>query len=160
MTACEQNIQYRTEGKPVPYLDTDTGAVLNLAKIKDVSDRPAQFLKVTKTEYYQAMRALSCTEILTFMHMYDSMTKENIFYGTYAELQEEMGVSNKTMITAMVTLQKHDLFRMVHPGRWMVNPKYVTRCSESEALVLFEKYAVLKPFKGKKKKKEQDNVDQ
>lgn len=156
MATTKRVVVPRTNEKPQSYLNVDTGDVMNILKLKDISDKNTRFFKVTKTEFYEAMSTLSGSEILAFIYMFDHMSITNVCLGTYVEFQEKLGVSNKTMIKTMVNLQKHDLIRMVHPAQWMINPKYVVRCADNGIPELSAAYAMLKSFEEKKRKKKEE----
>lgn len=144
------------------YIDPDTGEVIKTRQEKPVYLGRNKFFRIQRRKFYQAMAALQGNAIKTALFIVDNIHADNIFYGTYEDVRNEFGFTNKTVTTIMVSLQEHDIIKLLHPAQWMVNPSLVVCCAEEYVSLLYEKYGSLPEYRTrrpKKKKEENKNVD-
>ena len=74
----------------------------------------------------------------------------NMYTGTYKEVQQELGLSNRPVIEAMGELQKVDFMRKHHNSRYMVNPTIAIGCSEDYLPKLLDDYHAIKTYTPRK----------
>lgn len=74
---------------------------------------------------------------------------DNIFCGTYEEIQEKAGTARTITIKAMKELRKEDFIRKYKNGRWMLNPAVGIGCRSDRLDDLLDQYHRLQPYTSK-----------
>lgn len=124
-------------------------------------DRPIDYFVQTDWEVLYAMfEKLSGTAIkVASLMLRDFNHFTSIFDGTYAEVQEELNMSDKPIKDAMVELQQVDFIRKYKNGRYMINPAVGIGCSKDFLNKLRDRYEALQPYISKKNTRRTQNVD-
>jgi len=65
----------------------------------------------------------STTTILAFL--IKNRSQENLIYGTYKSLAEEIGVSKQTIVNVFKSLREKDMLKLVRNGVYFVSPHVI-----------------------------------
>ena len=146
------------------FVDLETGEILSVAGTSKTKYGNSRYYRANKNEFFKALQALDATSMKVALYIIGTADYYNSVEATYVTLQEKFEVSNKTIAKAMVSLQEHDVIRMVHPAKWMFNPSLAVSCYEEDVEALIEKYNKLTPYSVRRgsKNKEQggsENAD-
>lgn len=113
----------------------------------DVGLAREMFLQLTKAAMDVAM-----------VIMDEVNTDNNIFAGTYQELEEKAGYSKSVIIEAMRELRQVNFIRKYKNGRWMLNPAVGIGCRSDRLDDLLDQYHRLQPYTSEKDKGGSEDV--
>lgn len=163
--AREYNPRTKTaiEGTEKEYMDVETGEIITTVQTKVIHYGQSKFFRIIKGEFFKAMSALDGSSMKVALYIVDNCSHENVFYGTYKDLEQALSFSNKTIIVAMQKIQEHDIIRMIHKTQWMFNPKLAISCYDESVPYITHKYFSLRSYtekqEQKKTRKENENAD-
>lgn len=140
-TAYDEANQMVIEYEDTEIVDSETGEILPVLKMKKKFYGSANFDKVFVKEFLAAYDVIQNKQVAVVNYIYNNMNRtENMFVGTYKKIASEVGVSEPTIASIMKKLQEKNILRKVQSGVWQINPRIIVRGSESKRKALITMY--------------------
>lgn len=156
----DPDTQVRYDDIKKEYVDLSTGEITSHIETKATALGRKRYYRIMKGSFYKALSVLDGNSMKAALYIVENCNSGNIFLGSYVDLQHILGVSNKTITSAMVKLQENDIIRMAHPSQWMFNPNLAVSCYDDDIPFLLTKYYSITPYRIRRpKKKESEETD-
>ena len=121
------------------YVNTATGEVEDF-KVINIEERDANFQKIWIGHVLSAIDEISNAKMrLLFFLIEESSKLENIITMTVNEICNATGISKQTVVTTLITLEKHDVIRR-KTGVVMLNPNVVFRGNYGKRMNVLLRY--------------------
>lgn len=143
----DKNMEYQAStqtllGKqPKTYVDVETGEKIQVEQITKRAYGQKQFWKLYLMDFLQVLGVLDSRQVDILVYILENTEQaNNTFIGTYAKIQNDIGVARGTIATVMKKLQDGGFITKIQNGVWQVSPQIMMKGSEHKKSLLLNYY--------------------
>lgn len=122
-------------------MDLQTGEVIQVEQVTKTIPGGKQFWKVYMTDFLEVLEGFECRQLEVLAHIIrNTNPTNNLYFGTYSEISQTVGVCRQTIASLMRRLQRQGFVKKVRGGVWMVNPNVLMKGSDRKRHMLLDRY--------------------
>lgn len=122
-------------------LDFETGEVMEVEQITKRVYGTKNFWKCYLMDFLSVLGMINNKQLDVFIYIVEhTQPSDNLFFGTYADIEKHVGVSRPTIATVMKKLQEYKFIKKVSGGVWFVNPDILMKGNDTKRQLLLSYY--------------------
>lgn len=122
------------------YINPITGELVEMY-VSTIEERDCNFEKIWLGHIAQALDIIGNKKMKVVTYIMQNRTNDNLFTKTQMEIEQESGVSRKTVHKTLKALQEADFTAKIHSGLYRVNPDVIfkgTRNNRMNILLMYK----------------------
>ena len=154
--------------------DYETGEIMEVEQITKRVYGTKNFWKCYLMDFLSVLGMINNKQLDVLIYIVENtQSSDNLFFGTYADIEKHVGVSRPTIATVMKKLQEYNFIKKVSGGVWFVNPNILMKGNDTKRQLLLSYYNSDEPMaprrtskiankkaeKERKKETEEENED-
>lgn len=136
------------------FTDNETGEIVSLGVIQ-VEERDFNFEKIWLGHIVQSLDIIGNKKMKVITHIMQNRNRDNIFIGTYRELEKKLNISFPTIAETFKILQDSDFLVMVQQGVYRLNPNIIFKGTINNRMDILIRYQKEKAEVEKNEQEEQ-----
>lgn len=122
-------------------IDQDTGELIEVDQITKRTYGSKAFWKLYLMDFLQVLGVLDSRQVDILIYILENTEQaNNTFIGTYAKIQNDLGVAPATVSKVMKKLQETGFIKKIQNGVWQISPNIMMKGNETKKQMLVSYY--------------------
>jgi hypothetical protein len=152
---------YRRKTKVVgkqTFINQETGELVEMNVIQ-AEERDFNFEKLWMGHVFGTLDIIGNKKIKLVTYVMQNRNRDNIFFGTYRDLEKKLNISSPTIAETFKVLQDNDFLVMVQQGVYRINPDIIFKGTNGNRLNVLIMYQKEKSEKNGQAEEEEQIID-